>query len=162
MISNPTPCLWFNNCSREAVDYYVSVFRHSKIIRIDYYTDVGEAVTGHKKGDVVAIEFKIRNTKFIALNAGPEFTFNPSVSFTIECSSQKEIDYYWDRLSSDPDAEQCGWLQDKFGVSWQVVPKILAKMLKKGTEEQRTRVTEAYFQMKKFDIAGLKAAYTRT
>ena len=159
MISNPTPCLWFNNCAKEAVDYYLSVFKKSKLLGIDYYTDVAEDITGHKKGDIVTIEFKIKNRRFIALNAGPEFTFNPSVSFTIECSNQEEIDYYWNKLSSNPDFEQCGWLQDKFGVSWQIVPKVLVKMLKNGSDQQRKRVTEAYINMKKFEIKKLIEAY---
>ena len=159
MVGKMIPCLWFNNKAQEAVDFYLSVFKKGRILSIDYYTDVGEEITGHKKGDIVTIEFKILKSKFIALNAGPEFEFNPSVSFTIECGSQKEIDYYWEKLSARAEAEQCGWLQDKYGVSWQVVPKILTGMLKKGTQEQRKKVTEAYMDMKKFDISRLKEAY---
>lgn len=106
----------------------------------------------------MTIEFEILKSRFIALNAGPQFRFNPSVSFTIECDSQEEIDYYWERLSSNPEAEQCGWLQDKYGLSWQIVPGMLSKALLNGTPEQRRRVTEVYMDMKKFDIEKLKAA----
>ena len=154
------PCLWFNNNAKEAIDFYLSVFKNGKILNIDYYTEVGEEITGHKKGDIVTIEFEILETVFLALNAGPEFIFNPSISFTIECKDQTEIDYYWDKLSAKPEAEQCGWLQDKFGISWQIVPKQLEEMLKNGSAEQRKRVTEAYMPVKKFDIQKLETAYT--
>jgi len=155
------PCLWFNNTAKEAVDFYLSVFKDGRILSMDRYTEVGEEITGHKAGDIVAIEFEIRGTPFLALNAGPEFAFNPSVSFTVECASQAEIDYYWDRLSARPEAEQCGWLQDKFGLSWQILPERLSEMLQKGGPEQRRRVTEAYMAMKKFDLARLEEAYGR-
>lgn len=158
MAGKPVPCLWFNNTAEEAVDYYLSIFKGGRILSIDRYTEVGEEITGHKKGDIVTIEFEILGMRFIALNAGPEFSFNPSVSFTIECTDQKEIDYYWERLSSNPEAEQCGWLQDRYGVSWQIVPRMLSKALLKGTPEQRRKVTEVYMDMKKFDIEKLEAA----
>jgi predicted 3-demethylubiquinone-9 3-methyltransferase (glyoxalase superfamily) len=155
----PYPCLWFNNNAREAVKYYLSIFRDGKIIHEDYYTDVGEEITGHNKGDLLTIEFMILGQRYLALNAGPEFVFNPSISFVVECKDQKEIDYYWEKLSYNKEAEQCGWLQDKFGVSWQIVPRILLKMLKNGSELQRKNLTEAYFVMKKFDINKLEKAY---
>ena len=161
MACKAVPCLWFNGNAKEAVDFYLSVFKNGKILLVDYYTEVGEKITGHKKGDIATIEFEILKTRFVALNAGHEFTFNPSVSFTIECNNQKEIDYYWGKLSAKPEAEQCGWLQDKFGLSWQVVPKILIKMLKHGTQEQRKSVTEAYLDMKKFDVGKLNEVYKR-
>lgn len=154
-----TPCLWFNNNAKEAVDFYLSVFKDAKIIDTDYYTEVGEEITGHKKGDIVVVEFELLGTRFIALNAGPEFKFNPSVSFTVECKDQEEIDYYWEKLSTVPEAEQCGWLQDKFGLSWQIVPEVLNKMLKEGTDEQRKRVTEVFMPMKKLIIADLEKAF---
>ncbi len=158
MAGKPVPCLWFNNTAKEAVEYYLSIFKGGRILSIDHYTEVGEEITGHKKGDIVTIEFEILETRFIALNAGPEFSFNPSVSFTIECSDQKEIDYYWERLSSNPEAEQCGWLQDRFGVSWQIVPRMLSEALLNGTPEQRRRLTEVYMDMKKFNLEKLEAA----
>ena len=153
------PTLWFNSKAKDAVDFYLTVFKDGRILDTDYYTEVGEDITGHKKGDIVTIDFELLGTRFVALNAGPEFAFNPSVSFTVECKNQTEIDYYWERLSVVPEAEQCGWLQDKFGLSWQIVPECLVKMLKEGSPEQRTRVTEAYMDMKKFNISVLEAAY---
>ena len=156
-----TVCLWFNNNAKEAVDFYLSVFKGSKIIEIDYYTEVGENITGHKKGDIVTIEFEVLNTRLLALNAGPEFRFSPAVSLVIECDTQEEIDYYWGKLSYVPEAEQCGWLQDKYGLSWQVVPADLSRMLINGTPEQRKSVTEKYMDMKKFNIKEIKDAFDK-
>jgi predicted 3-demethylubiquinone-9 3-methyltransferase (glyoxalase superfamily) len=154
-----TTNLWFNGNAKEAVDFYVSIFHDSKILNIDYYTDVGEEITGHKKGHIVTIVYEILGTTFIAINAGPEFAFSPSVSFMIECDTQEEIDHYWNSLSAKPEFEQCGWLQDKYGISWQIVPSILNTMMKNGTEKQRKSVTEKFMAMKKFDIAELNKAY---
>ncbi len=154
-----TPNLWFNNNAKEAVEFYLSVFKDAKILNTDYYEDVREDVTGHKKGDILTIEFELLGTRFVAINAGPEFSFNPSVSFTVECKTQEEIDYYWGKLSSVSDAEQCGWLQDKYGLSWQITPKVLSEMLKKGTTEQRRKVFEVFMPMKKLVIADLEKAY---
>jgi predicted 3-demethylubiquinone-9 3-methyltransferase (glyoxalase superfamily) len=159
MTQNITPNLWFNNNAKEAIDFYLSVFKNAKILHTDYYTEVGEDITGHKKGDILTIEFELLGTRFIAINAGPEFTFNPSVSFSVECNTQEEIDYYWRKLSSVPEAEQCGWLQDKYGLSWQIVPQQPAEMLKDGTDEQRKQVVEAYMPMKKVIIVDLEKAY---
>jgi predicted 3-demethylubiquinone-9 3-methyltransferase (glyoxalase superfamily) len=159
MTQNITPNLWFNNNAKEAIDFYLSVFTDAKILHTDYYTDVREDITGHKKGDILTIEFELLGTRFIAINAGPEFTFNPSVSFSVECNTQEEIDYYFEKLSSVPQAEQCGWLQDKYGLSWQIIPKRLEEMLRSGTEEQRKRVFEVFMPMKKVIIADLEKAY---
>lgn len=159
MTQQITPNLWCNNNAQEMVDFYLSIFKDGKILNTDFYTDVGEEITGHKKGDILTIEFELLGTRFVAINAGPEFVFNPSVSFAFELDTQEEIDYYWDKLSAVPEAEQCGWLQDKYGVSWQISPKILIKMLREGNEEQRKRVTKAFFDMKKFNIAELEKAY---
>lgn len=156
------PNLWFNNCAKEAAEYYVSVFPDGKILNKDYYTESNENVTGHKKGEIVTIEFIAMDTHFIAINAGPEFTFNPSISFMIICNSQEEIDYYWGKLSHYKEAEQCGWAKDKFGLTWQIVPRQLEEMLANGNDEQRKRVTDAFMQMKKFDIAKLELAYSNT
>lgn len=141
------------------VNFYLSIFKDGKILNTDFYTDVGQEITGHKKGDILTIEFELLGTRFVAINAGPEFVFNPSVSFAFELDTQEEIDYYWEKLSAVPEAEQCGWLQDKYGVSWQISPKILIKMLREGSEEQRKRVTKTFFDMKKFNIAELEKAY---
>ncbi len=159
MTQQITPNLWFNNNAKEAVDFYLSVFKDAKILNTDYYTEVGEEITGHKKGDVLTVEFVLLGTRFIAINAGPEFKFNPSVSFSVECDTQEEIDYYWKKLSANPNFEQCGWLQDKYGLAWQIVPERLTEMLKNGTEEQRTRVFEVFMPMKKMIISDLEKAY---
>jgi predicted 3-demethylubiquinone-9 3-methyltransferase (glyoxalase superfamily) len=155
-----TPNLWFNNNAQEAIDFYLSVFKDAQILSKDYYSDVGEDITGHKKGDLLTIEFELLGTRFVAINAGPEFSFNPSVSFTVECKDQAEIDYYWEKLSAVPEFEQCGWLQDKFGLSWQIVPKVLLEMLKNGTEEQRRRVFQIFMPMKKLVISDLEKAFS--
>lgn len=153
------PNLWFNDCAKEAVEYYVSIFPNGKILSKDYYTESGEEITGHAKGEIVTIEFEIMDTRFIAINAGPEFPFSPSVSFMVKCHNQDEIDYYWDKLSHYKEDEQCGWARDKFGLSWQVVPVQLEEMLINGNDRQRKNVTEAFMQMKKFDIEKLEKAY---
>lgn len=162
MTQQITPNLWFNNNAKEAVDFYLSVFKDGRVLHTDYYTEVGEDITGHKKGDILTIEFELLGTRFVAINAGPEFHFNQSVSFSVECKTQEEIDYYWEKLSSVSQAEQCGWLQDKYGLSWQIVPERLAEMLKDGTEEQRKRVFEVFMPMKKLIIAELERAYKQS
>lgn len=156
-----TPNLWFNNCAEAAVNYYLSVFSDGKMIRKDFYTEVGEEMTKHKKGEILSIEFEIMHTRFIAINAGPEFMFNPSISLMIRCDTQEEIDYYWHKLSYSEHDEQCGWIKDTYGISWQIVPTILEEMLRDGNELQRKKVTEAFMKMKKFEIEKLKAAYVR-
>ena len=135
MTQQITPNLWFNGNAKEAIDFYLSVFKDSKILSTDYYTEVQENITGHKKGDLLTIEFELLGTRFVAINAGPEFVFNASVSFSVECETQEEIDYYWGKLSAHPEFEQCGWLQDKYGLTWQIVPKALGEMLAKGTRQ---------------------------
>lgn len=154
-----TPNLWFNSNAKEAVDFYMSVFKDGKITYTDYYTDVMPEVTGKKEGEIVTIEFEILGTKFVAINAGPEFQFTPAVSFLIECETQEELDYYYNKLSAVPESEQCGWVQDKYGVSWQISPTILNTYLKEGSKEQRKRVTEAFMPMKRLSIAELEKAY---
>lgn len=156
------PNLWFNNCAKEAVEYYVSVFPDGKILSNDYYTESGEDITGHKKGEIVTLEFEILDTHFIAINAGPEFAFNPSISFLVICNDQEEIDYYWEKLSHYKEAEQCGWAKDKYGISWQIIPKQLNEMLTNGTDTQRKNTTDAFMKMKKFDIGELEKAYKKT
>lgn len=159
MAQNIVPNLWFNNNAKEAVDFYMSVFKDGKIIQTDFYTNVGEEITGHKEGDVLTIEFELMGTRFIAINAGPEFVFNASVSFMVPCKNQEEIDYFWDILSTDPQSEQCGWLKDKYGLWWQIVPTSFSSMLKKGTVSQRKRLFEVFMPMKKIIIADLEKAY---
>lgn len=150
-----TPCLWFPGNAREAVDFYMSVF-----------PDVDSEVTARypdgtpMAGQVLTIAFRIFNQEFVALNAGPEFAFTEAVSFQIACIDQEEVDYYWDRLTADGGEESmCGWLKDKFGMSWQVVPGQLVEMLSSGSPERAAAMTQALFQMKRIDIAALEKAY---
>ncbi len=163
MAQNVIPNLWFNSNAKEAIDFYLSVFSRnegdSKITDTDYYTEVMPEVTGKKKGEIVTIEFEILGTKFVAINAGPEFKFTPAVSFSVECDTQEELDYYYDKLSAVPEAEQCGWITDKYGLSWQIVPRILDKYLKEGNDEQRKRVTEAFMPMKRLEISKIEEAF---
>lgn len=154
------PSLWFDNNAEEAMRYYVSVFKDSKINRIDYYPD--ESLDEHFKGmsgKVINGEFELNGQRFICLDGGPIFKFNESISFTVECDDQAEVDYYWEKLSHVPEAEQCGWCKDKFGLSWQIVPTRLGELMQGDDPEGVKRVTAAMMQAKKFDIAELEAAY---
>jgi len=156
-----TPCLWFNGNAQEAVHFYTSVFRSSKIGNISYYGKEGFEIHGKTAGTVLTIEFELNGQAFTALNAGPEFQFNEAVSFQVACESQDEVDYYWEKLSEggDPKAQVCGWLKDKFGLSWQIVPTLLSKMLRDKDTERADRVMKVMLQMKKLDIKELKKAY---
>ena len=159
MAQGITPNLWFNNNAQEAIDFYHSVFKDSTILHTDYYMEGHEEITGHKKGDVLTIEFELLGTRFIAINAGPEFKFTPAVSFMVECYTQEELDYYYEKLSVAPEFEQCGWIQDKYGLTWQITPKVLAQYLKEGNDEQRQRVMDAFMPMKRLNIAEIEKAY---
>lgn len=154
------PSLWFDMNAEEAMNYYVSIFKNAKINRIDYYPD--ESLDEHFKGmsgKVINGEFELDGMKFICLDGGPIFKFNEAVSFTIDCEDQAEVDYYWERLSHVPEAEQCGWCKDKFGMAWQIVPKQLGELMQGDDPEGVKRVTMAMMQMHKLDVAGLEAAY---
>ena len=146
-----TPHLWFDKEARQAAEFYVSVFPDSKIINITTIHDT-------PSGDCDIVSFELNGQPFMAISAGPLFKFNESVSFVIKCETQEEIDYYWEKLSAVPESEQCGWLKDKFGLSWQVVPTIMDEMLQSKDSAKLARVTKAFLQMKKFDIAELKRA----
>jgi predicted 3-demethylubiquinone-9 3-methyltransferase (glyoxalase superfamily) len=155
-----TPCLWFDNNAEEAMNYYVGVFKNAKINRIDYYPD--ESLDEHFKGmsgKVITGEFELDGVRFICLDGGPLFKFNESVSFAVDCADQAEVDYYWERLSHVPESEQCGWCKDKFGVSWQIVPKQLNEVLNGEDKEGVKRAMVAMMQMHKLDVAALEAAY---
>jgi predicted 3-demethylubiquinone-9 3-methyltransferase (glyoxalase superfamily) len=155
-----TPSLWFDNNAEEAMNYYVSVFPHSKINRIDYYPD--ESLDEHFKGmsgKVLNGEFELDGATFQCLDGGPVFQFNESVSFTVTCKDQEEVDYYWDKLSHVPEAEQCGWCKDKFGLSWQIVPTRLGELLNGDNPEGVKRVIPVFMKMHKIDIAELEAVY---
>ncbi len=156
-----TPNLWFDNQAEEAVGFYKSIFKNSGTDRVSYYTEEGHEVHGMPAGMVLTIEFRLEGQQFLALNGGPAFTFNEAISLMINCDTQEEIDHYWEKLNEggDPKAQQCGWLKDKFGVSWQVSPNILGDMLVDPDKEKANRAMRAMLQMKKLDIARLKEAF---
>jgi predicted 3-demethylubiquinone-9 3-methyltransferase (glyoxalase superfamily) len=156
-----TPCLWFDSQAEEAARFYTGVFKNSKIGKISRYGEAGREVTHKPPGSVMLVEFELDGEPFQALNGGPNFKFNEAISFVITCRDQKEVDYYWDKLSQggDPNAQMCGWLKDKFGLSWQVVPAVLAEMVGDPKSEKSQRAMEAMLKMKKLDIATLERAY---
>jgi predicted 3-demethylubiquinone-9 3-methyltransferase (glyoxalase superfamily) len=149
-----TPHLWFNKEAKEAAEFYCSFFPDSKVTHVNTLHDT-------PSGTVDIVSFQLSGQSFMAISAGPLFKFNEAISFIVHCDTQEEIDYYWDRLGAggDPDAQQCGWLKDKFGLSWQIVPTEMNKMMRDGTPEQIARLTQAFLKMKKFDLAELRKAY---
>jgi len=157
-----TPFFWFDDHAEEAVNFYTSLFKNSKIVRIFRYTEEAAEKTGRPVGSVLTIEFEIEGQRFVALNGGPLFKFNESISFVINCDTQEEVDYFWEKLTANGGEESaCGWLKDKFGVSWQVTPTVLIDMLHDSDQEKSERVMQAMLQMKKIDIKTLKEAYER-
>jgi len=155
-----TPFLWFDHQAEEAAKFYTSVFKNSKIGRILRYDEASAKAAGRPAGSVLTVEFEIEGQKFTALNGGPAFKFNESISFVLNCETQKEIDYFWEKLTADGGEEsQCGWLKDKFGLSWQITPTVLIDMLHDKDPEKAERVMKAMLQMQKIDINKLKAAY---
>jgi predicted 3-demethylubiquinone-9 3-methyltransferase (glyoxalase superfamily) len=156
-----TPCLWFDSNAEEAAKFYTSIFENSKIVKTARYGKEGYEIHGKPAGTVLTVEFELNGQTFTALNGGPVFKFNEAVSFQVLCESQKEVDYYWETLSKggDEKAQQCGWLKDKFGVSWQIVPAVLTEMLQDKETEKADRVMKAMLQMKKLDIKTLERAY---
>jgi len=155
-----TPFLWFDDQAEEAVNFYTSLFKNSKIGRIFRNPQEAAEKTGRPVGSVLTIEFEIEGQKFVALNGGPLFKFNESVSFVINCETQEEVDYFWGKLIADGGEESaCGWLKDKFGLSWQVTPTVLIDMLHDKDPEKAERVMKAMLQMQKIEIPKLKAAY---
>jgi predicted 3-demethylubiquinone-9 3-methyltransferase (glyoxalase superfamily) len=156
-----TPCLWFDNQAEEAANFYTSIFKYSKIGNISRYGKEGYEVHGGEAGTVLTIDFEIEGQKYTALNGGPVFKFNEAISFVVQCKTQKEVDYYWEKLSEGGDerAQQCGWLKDKYGVSWQIVPVVLGEMLRDKDPGKSDRVMKSMLQMKKLDIEELKRAY---
>jgi len=155
------PCLWFDSQAEEAANYYVGIFDNAKINQITHYTEAGREIHGREPGSVLTVEFELNGTTFTAMNGGPLFKFNEAVSFQVMCESQQEVDRYWLHLTEggDPAAQQCGWLKDKFGLSWQVVPRVLMEMLKDHTSARTGRVMAALMDMKKLNIAELQRAY---
>ncbi len=161
MQSKITPCLWFDNQAEEAARFYVSIFKNSKIGRISRYGKEGYEIHGRPEGTVMTVEFEIGGQPFTALNGGPVFKFNEAVSFQVPCETQEEADYYWDKLSSggDVNAQQCGWLKDKYGVSWQVYPKEMIDLVGDPNSEKSQRAMKAMLQMKKIDLEKIRRAY---
>ena len=157
-LSRITTCLWFAGQAEAAAHFYVSVFKNSKITQTVRYGEAGKEHHRQKPGSVMTVAFELDGHSFTALNGPPMFKFNESISFQVMCDDQGEIDYFWEKLSAggDPKAQQCGWLKDQFGVSWQVVPRILPELLK-GDPAKSERIMAAVMQMKKFDIAKLQA-----
>ncbi len=150
-----TPCLWFNGNAEDAVHYYVSVFKDSKVLHVDRFSDVGP----DPDAPVVFIEFQINGQPFQAINGGPEFSFSEAVSFSIECADQAEVDHYWTTLTDGGEPSQCGWLKDKYGLSWQIVPRRLTELLRDNDRERAGQVMRRMLQMTKLDVAELQAAY---
>jgi predicted 3-demethylubiquinone-9 3-methyltransferase (glyoxalase superfamily) len=156
-----TPCLWFDDQAEEAAKFYSSIFPNSKVMAVTRYGKVGHEIHGRPAGSVMTVEFELGGHTFTALNGGPVFKFNEAVSFQVMCDTQEEIDYFWEKLSAggDPKAQQCGWLKDRFGVSWQVVPHGMAEMLRDPGSQGAQRAMTAVLRMKKLDTAELKRAY---
>ena len=155
-----TPCLWFDAEAEEAANFYVSIFKNSSRIRsINRYNKAGREVHGKPAGSVMAVEFELEGQKFVALNGGPQFKFDEAISFQVFCDTQAEVDYFWAKLSEGGSEGPCGWVKDKFGLSWQVVPSRIPDMLQDEKSEKGKRVFAAVMQMKKLDIAALEKAY---
>jgi predicted 3-demethylubiquinone-9 3-methyltransferase (glyoxalase superfamily) len=156
-----TSNLWFDKQAEEAARYYTSIFKDSKILKATHYGKEGFEIHKMPEGTVMSVEFTLEGQKFVALNAGPVFKFNEAISFIVNCDSQEEIDYYWENLSrdGDPRSQQCGWLKDKFGLSWQVIPIQLSEMMGGEDQERAGRVMNAMLQMKKIDLHALEEAY---
>ena len=150
-----TPFLWFDNNAEEAANFYVSVFKNSKLLNIARYGEVGPGPAG----SVMTAEFELNGQEFVALNAGPTFKFTEAISFVVNCETQEEVDYYWERLSEGGEKSHCGWLKDKFGLSWQVTPTILGKLMADKDQEKSNRVMQAMLKMDKLDIEPLQRAY---
>jgi predicted 3-demethylubiquinone-9 3-methyltransferase (glyoxalase superfamily) len=155
------PCLWFDDKAEQAAKFYTSIFKNSKVGDITLYGNEGYEIHGRKAGSVATVEFEIEGQEFVALNGGPIFKFNEAISFQVYCETQEEVDYYWEKLSEggDEKAQQCGWLKDKYEVSWQIVPTVLIKMLKDKDTKKSDRVMKAMLQMHKLDINILRQAY---
>jgi predicted 3-demethylubiquinone-9 3-methyltransferase (glyoxalase superfamily) len=154
-----TPFLWFDDRAEEAATFYVSIFQNSRISGITRYDAHGARASGRPEGSVMTVVFELDGQQFTALNGGPHFTFTEAVSFVVNCTTQAEVDHFWQRLSAGGQEVQCGWLRDRFGLSWQVVPTVLGEMLQDGDPARAGRVMGAMLQMKKISIDGLRRAY---
>ena len=160
MTQKITPCLWFDGNAEEAAAFYTGIFKDSEVGSKSKYDEAASEVTGQERGSTMVVEFEIAGQKFTGLNGGPQFKFNEAISFQIACKDQAEVDYYWSRLTADGGEEsQCAWLKDKFGVSWQVVPKVLSKLITGSDAEGAKRAVAAMLKMRKIDIQKLQDAY---
>jgi len=157
-----TPCLWFDNEAEEAARFYVSLFRDGRIGEISRYGKEGFEIHGRPEGSVMVVAFEIEGQSFTALNGGPHFQFSPAISFQVPCDTQEEIDYYWEKLSAGGQIQQCGWVTDRFGVSWQIFPASLPDMMRDADKTKVARAMRAMLGMKKLDLAKLRAAYLGT
>jgi len=153
------PFLWFDNQAEDAANFYVSIFRDSKIGSITRYEEEAAKASGRPKGSVMTVAFELAGQEFVALNGGPLFKFTEAISFVVNCETQEEVDHFWEKLSAGGQEVQCGWLKDRFGVSWQVVPTVLGEMLQDKDREKSKRVMAAMLKMKKINIEALKKAY---
>ncbi len=154
-----TPFLWFDDKAEEAANFYVSIFKNSKIGRAARYSEEGAKASGRPKGTVMTVPFELDGQEFVALNGGPVFKFSPAISFVVNCETQEEVDELWGKLSEGGETNRCGWLKDKYGVSWQVVPAVLGEMLQSKDAEKSRRVMQAMLKMDKIDIKTLKQAW---
>ncbi len=154
-----TPCLWFDDQAEEAAKFYVSVFNNSKMGTIARYGEAGAEATGRPLGSVMTVTFQLEGQDFMALNGGPVFMFSPAISLMVDCKAQEEVDELWEKLTEGGTIQQCGWLQDKYGVSWQIVPTVLSEMLQDKDTEKSERVMRAMLSMTKLDIRTLEQAY---
>jgi predicted 3-demethylubiquinone-9 3-methyltransferase (glyoxalase superfamily) len=158
-----TPFLWFDNQAEEAARFYVSVFKNSRITDVARYGDEGAKASGQPKGSAMTVAFQLDGQEFVALNGGPHFKFSEAVSFVVNCQTQAEVDHFWEKLSAggDDKSQQCGWLKDKYGLSWRIVPTVLGEMLQDKDPNKSGRVMQAMLQMKKLDIQALENAYAQ-
>jgi predicted 3-demethylubiquinone-9 3-methyltransferase (glyoxalase superfamily) len=153
-----TPFLWFNNNAEEAIDFYMSIFKDSKVLHVLRYGDAGPG----PKGSIMSASFQLHGQEFMVLNGGPQFTFSPAISFFVKCETQAEVDNLWAKLSKGGTTNRCGWLQDKYGLSWQIIPTLLGELLQDKDAAKAGRVMQAMMQMDKIDLATLKQAYNGT
>jgi predicted 3-demethylubiquinone-9 3-methyltransferase (glyoxalase superfamily) len=161
VIQRIIPCLWFDDQAEEVVAFYIAIFKNSKIVTVSRYGEAGKEIHGKPAGSVMTVAFELDGQTFTALNGGPVFKFNEAISFQVDCETQAEVDHYWNKLSEggDPNAQQCGWLKDRYGVSWQIVPRVLVEMIMDPDAGKSQRVMTAMLQMKKIDINELRRAY---
>jgi len=153
-----TPFLWFDTQAEEAVNYYLSIFKNSKLLNVSRYGDDAAKVSGRPKASVMTVSFQLDGQQFVALNGGPVFSFSPAISFVVNCQTQQEVDELWEKLSTGGEQQQCGWLKDKYGVTWQIVPTALGELLSNPDAAKAQRVMQAMLQMNKLDINGLQQA----